>query len=653
MPRKKHTYLALTSLDDARAILLALAAPMAPAGPLARTERIDVRAAAGRVLARGVHARRSNPHFACAAMDGIAVRARNLAGAAEACPVFLPQAAGAWADIDTGDPVPPGFDAVVMEEGIARDPSRGIEVREPVAPWDHVRLVGEDLTVGDLLVPAYTRMSAYDVGGCLAAGILSVDVLARPRVRIIPTGDEIVAPGREPAPGEIVEFNGPVLAALVAGWGGEPDLAAIVPDDPERIGAAIREACAAADIVLVIAGSSAGRGDHVPGEIARAGRLSFHGVMMMPGKPVAAGTVADRLVMGLPGYPASCYLVAEELVRPVIARLLAQEDPPATVPARVLRKVPSRPGMADFVRVHLGRVRGEWVAVPGRAGAGSVASLFASDGVFAVPALSEGFAEGRLVGVRLLRAAAGPPERNLLVIGSHDPTLDLLREHLRTARAPVDLSVLHVGSFGGLMALKRGECHVTFLHLLDAATGEYNTPYLARVLSEGEHVQVAFVRRHQGLIVARGNPRGIGGLADVARPDVTFINRQAGAGTRVLLDHLLARASLDPASVRGYGLEVYTHAAVAASVAAGTVDVGLGIRSVAGAFGLDFVPLAWEDYDLVCAADQLDDPRVAALIDLIRSRTLADPIEAMGGYQVDRMGVEVARVCAGDVRRPR
>jgi putative molybdopterin biosynthesis protein len=249
------------------------------------------------------------------------------------------------------------------------------------------------------------------------------------------------------------------------------------------------------------------------------------------------------------------------------------------------------------------------------------------------------------VTVRLLRPR-GALERNLLVIGSHDPTLDLLREELRHAGAPADLAVSHVGSFGGLAALRRRERRAALLDLLDEATGTYNTPFLRRAGLPGDHVQIAFVRRHQGLMLARGNPRRIERLGDLARPDITFINRQPGAGTRVLLDWMLAREGLDAARVRGYDLEVYTHAAVAASVAAGTVDTGLGIRSMADAFDLDFLPLAWEDYDLVLPADLLEDPRVAALLALVRSPALHARLAAMTGYAIERIGTEIARVGA-------
>lgn len=635
MARKQHRYLKMKPLDEARALLLDLLPPYL------KEEVVDVRDAVGRVLARGLVARRSSPHFAGAAMDGIAVRSADLAAAGEAAPVEL--APGAYADVDTGDPVPPGFDAVVMEEGLARRADGTIEVRESASPWDHVRLVGEDVTAGELLVPARARVTPYVVGGALAAGVTRVTVLRRPRVRVQPTGTEMVSPEREPAPGEIVEFNGAVLCSLLAEWGAEGLLAAPLPDDREALAAAMVDGSRAYDLTLVIAGSSAGREDFIPGLIEERGQLAFHGVMMMPGKPVAAGRIGPGVVIGLPGYPASCYLAAEMLVRPALARMLGQDETPESVTARVRRKVPSRVGLAELVRVHLARLRGAWTAVPGRSGAGLVSSLFASDGVFTVPALSEGLPEHAEVQVRLLRPRASV-ERNLMVIGSHDPALDVVREELARAGAPVDLAVSHVGSMGGLASLKRAECHATFLHLLDEETGEYNTPFLSRARLPGEHVQIAFVRRHQGLMMARGNPRGIRGLADLTRPDLTFINRQSGAGTRVLLDWLLKREGLDAARVRGYELEVYTHAAVAASVASGSVDCGLGIRAMADAFDLDFLSLAWEQYDLVLPADQLEDARVAALLTLLRSRPFQERIAAMPGYAVERMGEEVARV---------
>ena len=414
-----------------------------------------------------------------------------------------------------------------------------------------------------------------------------------------------------------------MLAAQAAEVGCETRTTAIVADDPELITAAVREAAVDADLVILIAGSSAGRDDYTARVVASAGSLAVHGVAVRPGHPVVLGTVAGdpatpmpaTPILGAPGYPVSAALTFDIFAAPMLAALegAAPRERPATT-ARLARKLASAIGSDDWVRVRLGRVGGDIVATPLPRAAGVLTSLVRADGLLVVPAGVEGHHAGEQVRVELLRGLADI-ERTIVAIGSHDLVLDVAASALRAADPLVTLASSNVGSLGGLVALRDGLCHLAGSHLLDPATGEYTLPYLDRIFgaTDAELAVVRLVHRDQGLLVAAGNPLGLTGIADLTRPGLRYVNRQRGAGTRVLLDHELGRLGVDPAAVSGYSREEHTHLGVAAAVAAGRADTGLGIQAAARAFGLDFVPVAREPYDLVLRAASLADAVLAPL----------------------------------------
>ena len=615
-------------------------------------EQIAVEEAAGRVSARPVTALTSSPSYHGAAMDGFAVRARETFGASDARPLRLPLGTSA-VPIDTGDVMPPGFDAVVMVEH-AHEPAgepggepgaETIEILQAVAPWQHVRLTGEDLVVGELVVPRGKRLSAYDLGALLAAGVTRVAVVRPPRVALLPTGDELVEPGTPPAPGHVVEFNTRVLAALVTSWGGAPERHAPVPDDRALLEAAVRAALAAGvDVVVLCAGSSAGRDDYTTQVIAAVGELLVHGINVMPGKPTALGVTSDgRALVGLPGYPVSCAVAAERLLGPLVALHLGVAPPERErVRAKVARKVPSKVGHEEVLRVQVGEVDGAWVAAPLARGAGVITSLSRATGLLRIPPLVEGLDAGQEVDVELLVSRA-EAARTIVHVGSHDLALDLLGDELRQRHPGRSLASANVGSLGGLWSLARGECHVAGTHLLDPASGEYNAPYVRRVLAGLPVALVTFVTREQGFTVLPGNPLAVRSFADLARPDVRFVNRQRGAGTRVLCDARLAEAGVDPARVLGYDREEYTHMAAAVAVASGVGDCALTIRAAATALGLDFVPVEMERYDLALLERDLHAPWAVALLDTMRSPAFRAAATALGGYDAARAG-EVTQV---------
>ncbi len=573
-------------------------------------------------------------------MDGFAVTARSTFGASDTNPLKLEIGTEAF-PVDTGDALPPSTDAVVMIEHVEQVSSSEIEIRSSAFPWQHVRKVGEDIVAGELLLPQLHRLRPADLGAMLGAGTHEVAVFSKPAVRIQPTGTELIpaARAREAEAGQIVEFNGTVLAAMVEECGGEAEVREIIPDDYESIRQAIRDAVAsAADVVLVNAGSSAGSEDFTSSIIGDLGEVLVHGVTMMPGKPVILGIVQGKPVVGLPGYPVSAIMAFEQFVRPLLYSLQGVDDPAYDmVPAIFGKKMPSKLGLEEFVRVILGKVEGRLVAMPIQRGAGIITSLTRADGILQIPQEQEGVNQGDEVAVRLLR----PRELldyTLIMIGSHDNTIDVVANGLKGRDSRLHLSSSNVGSLGGLMAVRRGQAHFAGSHLLDTETGEYNYSYIERFLKGVPVRLVKLAMREQGLLVRKENPKGIREIGDLARPGVTFINRQAGSGTRVLFDYCLQEKSISSDDIAGYEQEEFTHMAVAVNVLSGRADAGMAINAAATALGLDFIPVGRERYDLVVAESAWNDFKMEHVMEVIGSTSFRQTVASMGGYDASESG---------------
>jgi putative molybdopterin biosynthesis protein len=634
---KRNVYLRMKTLDEARRLFFGAFDWQ----DRLESETLPVSDAVGRVLAAPVNARLSAPSYHGAAMDGIAVRATATYGASDQEPRVLQLGSQAHY-VNTGEMLPPGTDAVIMIEQVqVLGPDR-VSIENPTFPWKHVRRVGEDIVATEMLFVRNHRLTPTDVGALMAGGQFSVQVLRRPRVLILPTGGEMVSPedlpSEGPKPGTIVEFNGTMLGKLVEAHGGSYRLRRGTVDDPQLIRQAILEAVSEGDMVLVIGGSSAGAKDFTRTAIADIGEVLVHGVTVMPGKPTLLAKVANTPVVGIPGYPVSAIISFDQFVAPALTRMQQQPEPTRPkVMARPARKIASRLGMEEFIRVRLGRVGETLVAAPLPRGAGTVTSFVQADGLLRIPANLEGVHSDGQVEVELLRSAQ-EIEGNLIAVGSHDLCLDVLADLLRGHGASTNLVSSHVGSLGGLLALREGTCHLAGCHLLEPTDGTYNTAAVERVLPGVPVRLVHLVDREQGLLVPPGNPKGVSGLQDLTRPELGFINRQRGSGTRVLLDHELAQRGIQPSAVKGYGDHEYTHMAVAVAVLSGAADVGLGIRSAARALGLDFIPVARERYELVIAEAFMAHPGIVLLLQILQSQAFADRVVALGGYDVHRTG---------------
>lgn len=644
---ERKVYLRLTSLTEAKDIWLQKLDALSYS-PLA-AEEIPIEYSRGRTLADPAVALLSSPAFHGAAMDGIAVEAEKTFGASEHRPKELIIGKDAfW--VNTGRPLPPGTNAVIMVEHIFQNHSsesgdeEKVSIEKAAFPWQHVRKLGEDMVATEILLPPGTVISAYELGALAAAGILHPRVYAKPKVAVIPSGSELISlsqatPEMLSRGDKLPEFNSLILSALIADAGGEAEILPIVPDEPENIREALRNAAAGdADLIVINAGSSAGSHDYTAESILSLGELWVHGVNIMPGKPTALGLINGKPVIGVPGYPISAIISFEEFGQPLLTLWQNRRMPsrPRAL-AHPCQALPSRPGMEECVRVKLGQVDGRLIAVPLPRGAGTVTSLSRADGIIRIPPDSEGLPAGATVPTTLIRTEeqiAGA----LLAIGSHDNTLDLLDSFLRKYDASFSLTSAHVGSLGGIMALKDGRCHLAGSHLLDPASGIYNQTVISEQLKGIPINLVRLVDREQGLLLPPGNPEQIMGIDDLVRPGLTFINRQRGSGTRVLLDWEMSRCGISPDRIVGYENEEYTHMNVAAAVLSGRASTGLGVRAAANALGLDFIPVGVEEYDLIIPLRFWEDKRIRALLAVIQSPEFKERVIAMGGYGIEKTG---------------
>ena len=602
---------------------------------LLSVESVPVEDALGRITARPVMARLSSPTYHCAAMDGIAVRAESTFAAREGNPVTLRPETD-FGMVNTGQPLPKGMDAVVMIEHVSFDADGLATLEVAVAPWTHVRRIGEDIVATELVLPRRRKLTAYDLGALLSCGVWEVDVYERVRMAVIPTGDEVLdyTTQPEPGPGQVVESNSVMLCALAQGWGLDARRFPPVPDNLESLSRAVEEALnSKAHIVTIVAGSSAGSKDFTRAVMERFGDVVVHGIQAMPGKPSLLGVAQGKLLVGAPGYPVSSVVCFEELLAPLAAWLTRCE--PARRPTamvRLAKDAPSRPGLTEFLRLAVGRVGQGYSALPLSRGAGLITTLTRAQAVAKIAPDKEGIARGEMVEAELL-VTPDELERTMVVVGSHDITLDLLADELMRLDSPLRLASSHVGSLGGLTALGQGAALLAGSHLLDTATGDFNFSFIDKHLPGKKLAVINLAIRHQGFIVAPGNPKEIQDVSSLSRPDVTFVNRQRGAGTRILLDYHLALAKIDPSQVRGYAQEEMTHMGVAANVQNGGADCGLGVYAAAAALELDFVPLARERYDLVLDEASLEEPRVQSLLHVIASDAFKAKVAALGGYE--------------------
>ncbi len=628
---KRNLYLKTTPVEEARKKYMQA---LEEAGCLRqKEERTDTYESLGRITAEAVYAKCCSPLFNAAAMDGIAVKSAETAEAGEERPLALSLGSG-YRIIDTGDPVKSPFDAVIMAEDVMETGEGVVTITKSVPGWQNVRPIGEDIAAGEMLLPSHHTIRPVDIGVLLAGGILNLEIFKKPKVSIIPTGTEIIMPHENPKEGDIIDSNSGMFAAMVTESGGVPHRCSIVPDDYQKIKETVLQETERSDMVIINAGSSAGTEDYTVHVLREIGQVIVHGVAMKPGKPVILAIVQGKPVIGLPGYPVSAYLAFENFAEPVL-RIMAGLSPNKgsstrkTVKAVLSKRTVSSLKHREYVRVKVGKVGDKFVCAPLARGAGAAMSLVRADGFCVIPQESEGFEAGETVDVELYTDLV-QIENTLVSIGSHDMIIDVMNDMMAERFPGMNLSGTHVGSMGGLMALSRGETVIAPTHLLDEETGEYNVSYMENIFPGENMALIKGVDRIQGIMVKKGNPLGIKGVEDLTR--VRYVNRQRGAGTRVLLDYKLKQAGITPDMIDGYDKEAATHMAVAALVASEEIDAGMGVKSAADAMGLDFIEVGTEEYDFAIRQENLELPQVRAFRQILESEEFHEKLAEMGGY---------------------
>lgn len=637
MNSKRNVYLNMKSIEETKMILFERFGHLSTG-----IETLDVVRSKGRVLAEPAISVLSSPNFHAAAMDGIAVDAKTSFGASEESPVTLIPGETAFY-VNTGHALPPGTNAVIMIEHLNIMDDQTIEIEAPVFPWQHVRKMGEDIVATKLLFPRGHQINSYALGALLSGGVFQVNVYKRPKVLIIPTGSELKqwhdVRIEEMKPGDVIESNSTVLGGLCEDFGADFETHAMLKDNLENMIKAVdASAKQGYDMICIIGGSSAGSEDFAKPVISTLGELFVHGVTMMPGKPMMFGKVFEIPVFGIPGYPVSAIVAFEQFAGPLLRSMQKlPEKQVVTVPVSPSRKMASKLGQEEFVRVKIGSVDGHLISSSLPRGSGAITTLTEADGIIRIPSNVEGIAENETTTAYLLRPASSI-ENTIIITGSHDNTLDLLADQIKMTSGHISISSSHVGSMGGLMAIRKGACHVAGTHLLDTEDGSYNVSYIKKYLSNEKVWVVNLVMRDQGLIVPKGNPKHILSLEDLKTKGLSFINRQAGSGTRVLLDYKLKELGISTADITGYDNDEYTHMSVAVAVLSGRADAGLGIMAAARALDLDFIPVVTEQYDLVIPDRFFHTRKIKVLLETIGTAGFKERVMALGGYDTAQTG---------------
>jgi len=608
--------------------------------PLA-SETVALAAARTRVLAQDVVAGVDAPPFDRSNVDGFAVRAVDTLGASDGNPKVLTLNAEVIAcgyapsimvtprtctAIATGGVIPRGADAVVMIEhtDLIDSSLPAIELRRSAAPGQFISYAGSDMARGETLLRRGARISAREVGMLAACGLDCIEVVRRPKVAVLSTGNELVEPGRPLGPASVYDSNGAIIAAAVEEAGGEPSLLGVYPDDPTVLERAVRAALATSDMVVLSGGTSKGTGDLSHQVVSRLGKpgILVHGVALKPGKPLCLGVIDDKPIVVLPGFPTSAIFTFHAFVAPVIrARAGLPPEAVKTISARVPIRVTSELGRKEFLLVSLIESDQATVAFPTGKGSGAVTSFSQADGFIEIDALASALEAGTDAQVTLIGNAYAP---DLVIMGSHDVALDVVVGAL--AERGLSTRTLAVGSLGGVAAANRGECDIAPVHLIDPASGQYNKHLVAPGLT-----LVPGWRRMQGILYRPGDSRFEGRSAKealkiaLADPTVQMVNRNAGAGTRVLMDKLL-----NGARPPGYANQPKSHNAVAAAIAQERADWGLAIEPVAKLYGLGFLPVSPEHYDFLVVENRLQRPAVQAFLALLREETTREGIRALG-----------------------
>lgn len=604
------------------------------------TEYIDVEKSLNRMSSEAIYANLSAPFYNCSAMDGIAVKSELTFLANEQNIITLKESKD-YIVVDTGDPIPKEFDAVIMVEDLLEKEENSVKIIKPAIPWQHVRCLGEDVVEKEMIIPSFHTIRPQDIGSMISGKVDKIQVFKEFKVGIIPTGTELIDRHTTPKIGDIIEFNSRLFEGLVLEYEAVPVIYPIVEDNYEKIKNSVLKALNECDMVLINAGSSQGREDFTYDIIEELGEVCIHGLAIKPGKPAILGKINNKAVVGIPGYPVSAWVVMENIVKPIIRKSIYKEVvKKEIIEATLSKRVMSTLKYEEFVRVKLGLINNQYVATPIKRGAGTITTLVNADGVIRVPQNVEGINEGEKVEIELLKDIS-KINNTIISIGSHDIVMDIINDELiKESFGKLNLSSTHVGSFQGLLSIRKGESHISPIHLFDVESETYNIPFINKYIDQNVAL-IKLVKRTQGLIVKKGNPLNIKSIKDLV--NVRYINRQKGSGTRILFDYLIKKDNIKKSDINGYEREEFTHMSLAKAIDNGDADCGLGVYSAAHIFDLDFIPICEEDYDLLLREDMLESQYIEHLLSTINKESFRKRVENLGGYNLKNMG-EIVRI---------
>ncbi len=607
-----------------------------------KTEVIEIstKESLGYTLSEPVYAKVSSPNFTASAMDGIAIDYKKTIDVSETNHVTLIEDID-YMVVDTGDYIKPQYNAVIMVEDLINISENKVKIISPVGFFQNIRSIGEDIVKTEMILPSFHKIRPVDIGALIAGGVEFVKVIKPFTIGILPTGTEIVDISKGYfETGDIIDSNSYMLKALVEEMGFKAYINNIVKDDYNVLKENIIKLTKENDIVFINAGSSAGREDFTKDILEELGDVIVHGIAIKPGKPVILAMINNKMVVGIPGYPVSCYIIFDKVIKPILNSLLKIKESENTLDVTLSKRVYSSLKYLEFIRVKVGFVCGKWVATPLARGAGVSMSLVESDGILAIPKEVEGYNQGEVVTITLNKNKE-ELKNKIVSIGSHDPLMNLIGEILSFEKFQINnknfnISSTHVGSFGGILSLKNKECTIVPIHILDEHTGEYNMSVIKKFFKTEEMALIKGVRRKQGLIVPKGNEKNIKTIDDVKR--VKYVNRQQGSGTYILFDYLLKKNNIDKNEIVGFDFNVPTHFDVAVNIKNKVADCGLGIFSVAKSLDLDFIEIEEEDYDFLIYKNDLENESIKKFIEVLKSGTLKEELEKMGGYNLKDAG---------------
>lgn len=626
---KKDYFLQSVKLEDALEIVKDLynASSYVP-----QKETISVYDSLHRIAFSSVYAKVSSPSYNASAMDGVTTKSVLTENASEKTPITIQKEN--YVQVNTGNVIPDQFDTVIMIEDIVLNEDQSITIIKSHGLYENIRPIGEDIAMGDMILPKNTIITPIHIAALLAGGIRQIDVIQKPRVAIIPTGDEIITDIDKLEKGKIVDSNSYFMKNELLTINASPTIFDVCKDNYSTLEKTILKATYDFDLILIGAGSSAGTKDYANLVIKNNGELLVHGISIKPGKPTIIGMINNTPVIGIPGYPVSTYISFDLIVKTLIAHMTSlRPSPRIKVKAKVSKKIYSSLKNKEYIRVQLGNVNGELIATPLARGAGITMSLVRADGLLIIDRLNEGYVKGDFVDVLLLKNDVDV-SNTLVSIGSHDVLLDIVNDLM--SNNGFHLSSSHVGSFSGVLSMKNNEAHIAPVHILDK-DGNYNEMLIDQYLSKDYHL-VKGVSRIQGLYLKKGNKKNIKSFEDLMRKDVNFVNRQKGSGTRILFDYLLDKMKINPDNINGYSYELTTHTLVAASVLDERYDTGLGVKSVAALYDLDFIEIANEEYDFLVHKDTLELESYKQFIQVLQSCEFKEKLDTLGGYKIENIG---------------